>query len=200
MTFCGHSASEVSPWASRLLCLQHCADKNSRCRSEMNVQAAWKRGYTGKNVVVTILDDGIERNHPDLAPNYVSPTSDLTHMVFNHTSYKIHPNCLSFSPNTLNQGTMKIILGRIRDAFSLAPGKALQRDTPTRLSHTLPECRLENRNSRAEVLFACTLACGSLRVKTQGLGPGSPSSSPGSVTCLTPGKLPEFSVPRCYHL
>lgn len=38
----------------------------------MNVQAAWKRGYTGKNVVVTILDDGIERNHPDLAPNYVS--------------------------------------------------------------------------------------------------------------------------------
>ncbi|KAB0353934.1 hypothetical protein FD755_023372 [Muntiacus reevesi] len=50
----------------------HCGDKNSRCRSEMNVQAAWKRGYTGKNVVVTILDDGIERNHPDLAPNYVS--------------------------------------------------------------------------------------------------------------------------------
>lgn len=36
------------------------------------MQAAWKRGYTGKNVVVTILDDGIERNHPDLAPNYVS--------------------------------------------------------------------------------------------------------------------------------
>ena len=54
------------------MCLQHCGDKNSRCRSEMNVQAAWKRGYTGKNVVVTILDDGIERNHPDLAPNYVS--------------------------------------------------------------------------------------------------------------------------------
>uniref|UniRef100_A0A8C8Z2F2 Proprotein convertase subtilisin/kexin type 6 n=1 Tax=Prolemur simus TaxID=1328070 RepID=A0A8C8Z2F2_PROSS len=50
----------------------HCGDKNSRCRSEMNVQAAWKRGYTGKNVVVTILDDGIERNHPDLAPNYDS--------------------------------------------------------------------------------------------------------------------------------
>ncbi|KAK7912948.1 hypothetical protein WMY93_013159 [Mugilogobius chulae] len=30
----------------------------------------WYIGYTGKNVVVTILDDGIERNHPDLAPNY----------------------------------------------------------------------------------------------------------------------------------
>lgn len=53
----------------------------------MNVQAAWKRGYTGKNVVVTILDDGIERNHPDLAPNYVSPASGLAHMGFNYISY-----------------------------------------------------------------------------------------------------------------
>ncbi|KAK1327899.1 hypothetical protein QTO34_012808 [Cnephaeus nilssonii] len=53
----------------------HCGDKHGRCRSEMNVQAAWKRGYTGKNVVVTILDDGIERNHPDLAPNYDSYAS-----------------------------------------------------------------------------------------------------------------------------
>ncbi|NWZ98128.1 PCSK6 convertase, partial [Nesospiza acunhae] len=48
----------------------HCSDKNSRCRSEMNILAAWQRGYTGKNVVVTILDDGIERNHPDLLQNY----------------------------------------------------------------------------------------------------------------------------------
>ena len=38
----------------------------------MNILAAWQRGYTGRNVVVTILDDGIERNHPDLAQNYVS--------------------------------------------------------------------------------------------------------------------------------
>uniref|UniRef100_A0A4W6CZT6 Proprotein convertase subtilisin/kexin type 6 n=1 Tax=Lates calcarifer TaxID=8187 RepID=A0A4W6CZT6_LATCA len=48
----------------------HCNDKTSRCRSEMNILSAWQRGYTGKNVVVTILDDGIERNHPDLAQNY----------------------------------------------------------------------------------------------------------------------------------
>lgn len=38
----------------------------------MNVLGAWQRGYTGKGVVVTILDDGIERNHPDLVQNYVS--------------------------------------------------------------------------------------------------------------------------------
>ncbi|GAA6230700.1 proprotein convertase subtilisin/kexin type 6 [Lates japonicus] len=48
----------------------HCNDKTSRCHSEMNILSAWQRGYTGKNVVVTILDDGIERNHPDLAQNY----------------------------------------------------------------------------------------------------------------------------------
>uniref|UniRef100_W5N9Q8 Proprotein convertase subtilisin/kexin type 6 n=1 Tax=Lepisosteus oculatus TaxID=7918 RepID=W5N9Q8_LEPOC len=48
----------------------HCSDRSGRCRSEMNILAAWQRGYTGKNVVVTILDDGIERNHPDLAQNY----------------------------------------------------------------------------------------------------------------------------------
>ncbi|KAG8440740.1 hypothetical protein GDO86_006470 [Hymenochirus boettgeri] len=48
----------------------HCSDKSSRCRSEMNVVAAWQRGYTGKNVVVSILDDGVEKNHPDLVQNY----------------------------------------------------------------------------------------------------------------------------------
>lgn len=41
---------------------------------DMNVAPAWKRGYTGKGVVVSILDDGIQTNHPDLALNYVSYT------------------------------------------------------------------------------------------------------------------------------
>uniref|UniRef100_A0A668VT01 P/Homo B domain-containing protein n=1 Tax=Oreochromis aureus TaxID=47969 RepID=A0A668VT01_OREAU len=39
-------------------------------RSHMNIAAAWRRGYTGKGVVVSVLDDGIEREHPDLKPNY----------------------------------------------------------------------------------------------------------------------------------
>ncbi|XP_063434266.1 furin-like protease kpc-1 isoform X1 [Mytilus trossulus] len=37
---------------------------------DMNVKRAWEMGYTGKGVVVTILDDGIERDHPDLIKNY----------------------------------------------------------------------------------------------------------------------------------
>ena len=36
----------------------------------MNVQQAWSEGVSGKGVVVTILDDGIERANPDLVANY----------------------------------------------------------------------------------------------------------------------------------
>ncbi|MCP9260068.1 Furin [Dirofilaria immitis] len=40
-----------------------------------NVREAWDLGYTGKGVVVTILDDGLERTHPDIAPNYDAKAS-----------------------------------------------------------------------------------------------------------------------------
>lgn len=38
---------------------------------DMNVIPAWRDGITGKGVVVTILDDGLESDHPDLEQNYV---------------------------------------------------------------------------------------------------------------------------------
>ena len=38
----------------------------------MNVETAWDLGYTGKGIVVSILDDGIDYTHPDLVNNYVS--------------------------------------------------------------------------------------------------------------------------------
>uniref|UniRef100_A0A3P9MLC7 Furin (paired basic amino acid cleaving enzyme) b n=1 Tax=Oryzias latipes TaxID=8090 RepID=A0A3P9MLC7_ORYLA len=37
---------------------------------DLNTKAAWAQGYTGRGVVVTILDDGIEKDHPDLISNY----------------------------------------------------------------------------------------------------------------------------------
>lgn len=43
---------------------------------DLNVQEAWQQGYTGRGVVVSILDDGIEKNHPDLEANYVSGGED----------------------------------------------------------------------------------------------------------------------------
>ncbi|CAL2027284.1 unnamed protein product [Caenorhabditis brenneri] len=43
---------------------------DSTTRMDHNVKEAWDLGYTGKGVVVTILDDGLERTHPDISPNY----------------------------------------------------------------------------------------------------------------------------------
>ncbi|XP_052006866.1 furin (paired basic amino acid cleaving enzyme) a [Xyrauchen texanus] len=37
---------------------------------DLNVKEAWKLGVSGQGVVVSILDDGIEKNHPDLIQNY----------------------------------------------------------------------------------------------------------------------------------
>ncbi|XP_044729476.1 furin-like protease 1 [Chrysoperla carnea] len=37
---------------------------------DMNVLPAWEEGITGKGVVVTILDDGLEKDHPDLIRNF----------------------------------------------------------------------------------------------------------------------------------
>ncbi|XP_069071965.1 proprotein convertase subtilisin/kexin type 4 [Pleurodeles waltl] len=37
---------------------------------DLNVLTAWSLGYTGRGVVVTILDDGLEKDHPDLMDNY----------------------------------------------------------------------------------------------------------------------------------
>ncbi|KAF3848646.1 hypothetical protein F7725_015143, partial [Dissostichus mawsoni] len=37
----------------------------------MNIVGAWRRGFSGKGVVVSVLDDGIEGEHPDLKPNYI---------------------------------------------------------------------------------------------------------------------------------
>lgn len=44
----------------------------NRPKFDMNVIPAWQEGITGRGVVVTILDDGLESDHPDLEQNYVS--------------------------------------------------------------------------------------------------------------------------------
>ena len=62
----------------------------------MNVQRAWDMGYRGQGVVVSILDDGIEKDHPDLKQNYVSsPRPQAKLRKFTPTSSKIandHPD------------------------------------------------------------------------------------------------------------
>lgn len=38
---------------------------------DINVAPAWERGFDGRGVVITILDDGIDHSHPDIRANYV---------------------------------------------------------------------------------------------------------------------------------
>ena len=49
----------------------------------MNVKSAWRAGYTGKGVLVAVVDDGVNMNHPDLVSSFVSVlliVTDLTHI------------------------------------------------------------------------------------------------------------------------
>ncbi|KAE8631688.1 hypothetical protein XENTR_v10001277 [Xenopus tropicalis] len=43
---------------------------NNDVKPNLGVLTAWSQGYTGAGVVVTVLDDGIEKDHPDLSANY----------------------------------------------------------------------------------------------------------------------------------
>ncbi|XP_073507267.1 proprotein convertase subtilisin/kexin type 4-like [Phyllobates terribilis] len=43
---------------------------NNDVSPDLNILSAWDRGFTGHRVVVTILDDGIEKDHPDLEENF----------------------------------------------------------------------------------------------------------------------------------
>jgi hypothetical protein len=65
----------------------------------MNLAPAWKKGYTGKGVVVSILDDGIQTNHPDLAQNYVSSTIAIcafTAAIFIYTPTSVCRRCFIY--------------------------------------------------------------------------------------------------------
>lgn len=48
---------------------------NSNGYANVNVEAAWNLGYTGSGVTIGIVDDGLQWDHPDLAPNYSAADS-----------------------------------------------------------------------------------------------------------------------------
>ena len=72
MRIIGYILSSVSPKSTSRFFFKAQWHLNGGARGgfDMNVQPAWDRGFTGKGVVVTILDDGIQTNHPELRDNY----------------------------------------------------------------------------------------------------------------------------------
>ncbi|XP_029821195.1 proprotein convertase subtilisin/kexin type 4 [Manacus vitellinus] len=62
----GASVVPTDPWFPKQWYM------NNDISPDLNILTAWSRGYTGRGVVLTILDDGLEKDHPDLAANYVT--------------------------------------------------------------------------------------------------------------------------------
>nr|XP_054959229.1 proprotein convertase subtilisin/kexin type 4 isoform X7 [Pan paniscus] len=46
---------------------------NSEAQPDLSILQAWSQGLSGQGIVVSVLDDGIEKDHPDLWANYVRP-------------------------------------------------------------------------------------------------------------------------------
>ncbi|KAL1137829.1 hypothetical protein AAG570_009525 [Ranatra chinensis] len=59
---------------------------------DMNVGPAWAKGYTGKGVVVSILDDGIQTNHPDLVDNYSKTLPTVLDAPWYISKHTLHTN------------------------------------------------------------------------------------------------------------
>uniref|UniRef100_A0A6A7G3X6 Neuroendocrine convertase 2 n=1 Tax=Hirondellea gigas TaxID=1518452 RepID=A0A6A7G3X6_9CRUS len=50
--------------------LRNTGQNGGKPRLDLNVEAAWALGYTGKNVTTAIMDDGVDYMHKDLKRNY----------------------------------------------------------------------------------------------------------------------------------
>lgn len=57
---------------------------NDGFKHDMGIAAAWNMGYSGKGVVVSIIDDGIEYTHDDLKKNYDPKASKVRFKIGAH--------------------------------------------------------------------------------------------------------------------
>jgi subtilisin-like proprotein convertase family protein len=59
---------------------------------DVNVLSAWSLGLTGKQVVIGIVDDGLQHSHPDLQPNYRADLSrDFNETIGGFGTYDLDP-------------------------------------------------------------------------------------------------------------
>uniref|UniRef100_A0A6G1SNY2 Neuroendocrine convertase 2 n=1 Tax=Aceria tosichella TaxID=561515 RepID=A0A6G1SNY2_9ACAR len=55
--------------------LKNVGQNGGKPNLDLNVEAAWAQGYTGKNVTTAIMDDGVDYMHLDLRENYNAKAS-----------------------------------------------------------------------------------------------------------------------------
>lgn len=81
-----------------------CVFQNRGDGLDMNVYPVWVQGYTGRDVVVSILDDGIEKDHPDIKKNYVCITDSLylllATLLHLQTLVTVHLYCTCLFPSS----------------------------------------------------------------------------------------------------
>lgn len=46
--------------------------QNGDISPTLKVDEAWTAGYSGQGIIIAVLDDGLQIDHPDLAANVVS--------------------------------------------------------------------------------------------------------------------------------
>lgn len=39
---------------------------------DLNVKEAWNQGFTGKNISIVVIDDGLDYEHPEFEGKYVN--------------------------------------------------------------------------------------------------------------------------------
>ncbi|EPY89467.1 proprotein convertase subtilisin/kexin type 4-like protein [Camelus ferus] len=54
----------TDPWFSKQWYM------NNKVQPDLNILQVWSQGLSGQGIVVSVLDDGIEKDHPDLWANY----------------------------------------------------------------------------------------------------------------------------------
>ncbi|KAJ8672948.1 hypothetical protein QAD02_004209 [Eretmocerus hayati] len=69
------SRDPTDPYFEYQWYLKNTGQNGGKPKLDLNVEAAWAQGYTGKNVTTAIMDDGVDYMHPDLKYNFNAKAS-----------------------------------------------------------------------------------------------------------------------------
>ncbi|XP_031780464.1 neuroendocrine convertase 2 [Nasonia vitripennis] len=69
------SRDPTDPYFQYQWYLKNTGQNAGKPKLDLNVEAAWAQGFTGKNVTTAIMDDGVDYMHPDLKYNYNAKAS-----------------------------------------------------------------------------------------------------------------------------
>lgn len=65
-----HHRDPTDPYFPFQWYLKNTGQNGGKARLDLNVEAAWAQGVTGRNITTAIMDDGVDYMHPDLRHNY----------------------------------------------------------------------------------------------------------------------------------